>query len=88
MEEGPSSSSGFSTRATAALQEPPVNRIHSMVRVDDEKTQREATSRGCGCEWSGVQSLYRIFLLPYIFFERPANGKRNCSQDPFPIFLF
>ena len=38
MEEGPSSSSGFSTRATAALQEPPVNLVHSMMPVHEEKT--------------------------------------------------
>jgi hypothetical protein len=38
MEEGPSSSSGFSTRATAALQEPPVNLIHSMDLVDVEQS--------------------------------------------------
>jgi hypothetical protein len=36
MEEGPSSSSGFSTRATAPLQEPPVNRVHSIIPVDEE----------------------------------------------------
>jgi hypothetical protein len=36
MEEGLSSSSGFSTRATAPLQEPPVNLVHSMIPVDQE----------------------------------------------------
>ena len=36
MEEGPSSSSGFSTRATAPLQEPPVNLVHSMISLDEE----------------------------------------------------
>jgi hypothetical protein len=36
MEEGPSSSSGFSTLATAPLQEPPVNLVHSIIPVDEE----------------------------------------------------
>jgi len=40
MEEGPSSSSGFSTRATAPLQEPPVNLVHSMIPVDEADPAR------------------------------------------------
>jgi hypothetical protein len=95
MEAGPSSSSGFSTRATAALQEPPVNLIHSMVLVDEERAQREAystwtrrrhserlTARGCCCELPGIQSVYGIFVLPISSLSVPRSRKRNCGATP------
>jgi hypothetical protein len=62
MEEGPSSSSGFSTRATAPLQEPPVNLVHSIIPVDEEDPAR-------GTQWGWWRCLYvdcgsRCFSIP------------------------
>jgi hypothetical protein len=62
MLDGPSSSSGFSTRATAALQEPPVNLIHSMVLVDEQKTHREAYST-----WVWLRVVWRSVIISHIF---------------------
>jgi hypothetical protein len=62
MEEGPSSSSGFSTRATAPLQEPPVSLVHSIIPVDEEDPAR-------GTQWGWWRCLYvdcgsRCFSIP------------------------
>ena len=79
MEEGPSSSSGFSTRATAALQEPPVNLVHSMVLVDVEQSLRILKSVLCERQnWPAA----------YICFRDAVSWKSYVQGEDIPLLLF
>ena len=71
MEEGPSSSSGFSTRATAPLQDPPVNLVHSIIPWT-RKTQRTVGLPRCRM-WRGC------FSIPCEAHRKDENAINICE---------